>query len=142
MIYLGVLGLGIGPTFPVMMIAIQNTCEARNIGVATSWVFFARSLGASFGAALLWSGLLAALSGRLEQEGHGALATALVHGGPIAAQQMTEADRLLIQPALAHAFHFVFLIAAGIAAVSFVVTLFLKEERLKSQIPAQRAEGH
>ncbi len=90
------LGLGIGPTFPVMMIAIQNTCDARDIGVATSWVFFARSLGASFGAALLWSGLLAALTGRLEAEGHAALAKALVRGGPTAAGKMAAGDRLLI----------------------------------------------
>jgi EmrB/QacA subfamily drug resistance transporter len=142
LIYLGVLGLGIGPTFPVMMIAIQNTCEARDIGVATSWVFFARSLGASFGAALLWSGLLAALTGRLENEGQGALATALVRGGPTAAGNMAAGDRLLILPALTHAFHIVFLIAAAIALVAFVVTFFLKEERLKSQVPAHRLEGH
>jgi EmrB/QacA subfamily drug resistance transporter len=142
MIYLALMGLGIGPTFPVMMIAIQNTCEARDIGVATSWVFFARSLGASFGAALLWSGLIAALTGRLEDEGHGALANSLVRGGPTAAAQMAPGDRLLILPALAHAFHVVFLVAAAISAVAFIVTFFLKEERLKSQVPAHRPEGH
>jgi MFS family permease len=142
LIYLGVLGLGIGPTFPVMMIAIQNTCEARDIGVATSWVFFARSLGASFGAALLWSGLLAALTGQLDAEGHGPLAAALVQGGPTAAARMAPGDRLLILPALTHAFHIVFLVAAAIALVSFVLSFFLKEERLKSQVPAHRLEGH
>lgn len=142
MIYLAVLGLGIGPTFPVMMIAIQNTCEARDIGVATSWVFFARSLGASFGAALLWSGLLAALTGRLDAEGHGPLADALVRGGPTAAGQMAPSDRLLIQPALTHAFNIVFLVAAAVALLSFVVALFLKEEKLKSQVPAHRHDGH
>jgi EmrB/QacA subfamily drug resistance transporter len=142
LIYLAILGLGIGPTFPVMMIAIQNSCEARDIGVATSWVFFARSLGASFGAALLWSGLLAALTGRLEAEGHGALANTLVRGGPTAAGQMTQADRLLIQPALTHAFNIVFMAAAAIAAISFIISIFLREERLKSQVPAHRMEGH
>jgi MFS family permease len=142
LIYLGVLGLGIGPTFPVMMIAIQNTCEPRDLGVATSWVFFARSLGASFGAALLWSGLVAALTGRLEAEHHAKLAAALVHGGPTAAGQMGAADRLLIQPALTHAFHVVFLIAAAISLVAFAVTFLLKEERLKSQLPHARQQGH
>lgn len=142
MVYLGLLGIGIGPTFPVMMIAVQNTCEARDIGVATSWVFFARSLGGSFGAALLWSGLLAALSARLDSEGHGALASALLHGGPTAAARMAPGDRLLILPALSHAFQVVFLAAAAITFVSFVLTFFLKEERLKSQPPTHRIEGH
>ncbi len=142
MVYLAVLGLGVGPTFPVMMIAIQNTCEPRDVGVATSWVFFARSLGASFGAALLWSWLLAALTGRLAAEGHSALANALVRGGPTAADQMAAADRLLIQPALTHAFHIVFLGAAMVALLSFALSFFLKEERLKSQVPAHRMEGH
>jgi hypothetical protein len=36
----------------------------------------------------------------------------------------------------------VFLIAAAISAVAFIVTFFLKEERLKSQVPAHRLEGH
>jgi len=142
LIYLAVLGLGIGPTFPVMMIAIQNTCEARDIGVATSWVFFARSLGASFGAALLWSGLIAALTGRLDAEGHGILANTLVRGGPTAAARMAPGDRLVILPALSHAFQIVFLVAAAIMLVAFIVTFFLKEERLKSQIPAHRTPGH
>jgi MFS family permease len=142
LIYLGVLGLGIGPTFPVMMIAIQNTCEARDIGVATSWVFFSRSLGASFGAALLWSGLLAALTARLESAGHGALATALVRGGPTAAGRMAQADRMLILPALTHAFHIVFYVAAGIALLSFVATFFLKDEPLKSSVPSHAQQGH
>jgi hypothetical protein len=105
-------------------------------------VFFARSLGASFGAALLWSGLLAALTGRLDAEGHGALAETLVRGGPTAAGQMSQADRLLIQPALTHAFNIVFMAAAAIAALSFVISIFLREERLKSQVPAHRMEGH
>jgi hypothetical protein len=105
-------------------------------------VFFARSLGASFGAALLWSGLLAALSGRLEAEGHGPLAQALVRGGPTAAAHMAPADRMLILPALSHAFHVIFLVAAAISLVAFIVAFFLKEERLKSQVPAHRAEGH
>jgi EmrB/QacA subfamily drug resistance transporter len=142
MIYLALLGLGIGPTFPVMMIAIQNTCEARDIGVATSWVFFARSLGASFGAALLWSGLIAALTGRLDREGHGVLANALVHGGPTAAARMAPGDRLVILPALSHAFQIVFLVAGAIALVCFVLTFFLREERLKTHVPTQGQQGH
>jgi len=133
MIYLGLMGLGIGPTFPVMLIAIQNTCEPRDIGVATSWVFFARSLGGSFGAALLWSALLAALTARLDAMGMSQLGDALIHGGPTAAATMSSVERAQILPALSHAFQIVFVAAAIVTAIAFVATLFLKEERLKTQ---------
>jgi EmrB/QacA subfamily drug resistance transporter len=141
MVYLGLLGLGLGPTFPVMLIAIQNTCEARDVGVATSWVFFSRSLGGSFGAALLWSGLLAALSARLAAMGQGKLAAALIHGGPSAAATMSAVERAQIHPALSHAFQIVFLAAGLITAIALVATSFLKEERLKSQRTGHAAAG-
>jgi EmrB/QacA subfamily drug resistance transporter len=145
MAYLGLMGLGLGPTFPVMLISIQNTCESRDLGVATSWVFFSRTLGGSFGAALLWSGLLAALSGRLNAEGHAGLASALIQGGPSGAAHMSAGDRGLILPALSHAFTIVFLIAAAITLLACIVSLFLKEEPLRSQRhhhASPLAEGH
>jgi len=142
MLYLGLMGLGIGPTFPVMLIAIQNTCEPRDIGVATSWVFFARSLGGSFGVALLWSGLLAGLSARLEAMGQGRLAGTLIHGGPSAAAAMSAGDRAEILPALTHAFHIVFLAAAAITAIAFAASFFLREEPLRTQRGGHAAPGH
>jgi EmrB/QacA subfamily drug resistance transporter len=56
---IGILGLGVGSTGPVLMTSTQNASESRDVGVATATIGFARALGASFGTALFWSVLLA-----------------------------------------------------------------------------------
>jgi EmrB/QacA subfamily drug resistance transporter len=69
----GVLGLGVGSTGPVLMTSTQNASESRDVGVATSTIGFSRSLGASFGTALFWSILLAdrdRISGSLQPGFH------------------------------------------------------------------------
>jgi EmrB/QacA subfamily drug resistance transporter len=46
-------GLGLGPTIPLFVLAIQTSVEPRQIGVATSTATFSRSMGATIGAAIL-----------------------------------------------------------------------------------------
>src|SRR5581483_9941904 len=48
---LALFGAGVGATFPVMLVAIQNAADPRDIGAATSAVNFFRAMGGSFGAA-------------------------------------------------------------------------------------------
>ncbi len=131
MLYMGVLGIGIGMSMPVMLVAVQNAAEARDIGVATSTVAFFRSLGGSFGAAILWSLFLAALARGLAAAG-GALGSDVLQGGPDAAAHLSAAQRAVLIPALVHAFHLVFAVAAGIMALSVVVSLFLPERPLRT----------
>ncbi|WP_368660735.1 MDR family MFS transporter [Amycolatopsis sp. Hca4] len=50
--YMAVLGLGIGLGMQVLTIAVQNTVDYADLGVATSGVTFLRSIGSSFGAAI------------------------------------------------------------------------------------------
>jgi EmrB/QacA subfamily drug resistance transporter len=49
------LGLGVGPTLPLLTIAIQNAVPAWQVGVATAAITFARVLGQVLGVALLGS---------------------------------------------------------------------------------------
>ena len=123
---------------PVMLVAAQNAAEARDIGVATASVAFFRSLGGSFGAAILWSVFLAALARGLTAAG-GGLGIDLLHSGPDAAAQLLPAQRAVLIPALVHAFHLVFAIGAALTALSVVVSLFLREIPLKTTPP--RAAG-
>ncbi|HYM04229.1 MAG TPA: MDR family MFS transporter [Stellaceae bacterium] len=139
MSYMGFLGIGVGTSMPVMLVAVQNAAQARDIGVATSTVSFFRSLGGSFGAAILWSVLLAALGRELAgtQDGIGA---ALLGGGPGAAARLTGEQRAILAPALEDAFHLVFAIGAAIALCSVVAAAFLKELALRTT-PARAADG-
>ncbi len=70
---IGILGLGVGSTGPVIMTSTQNASESRDVGVATATIGFSRALGASFGTALFWSILLAdrdRISGSLQYGFH------------------------------------------------------------------------
>ena len=138
MIYMGLLGTGAGTSMPVMLVAVQNAAEARDIGTATGSVSFFRSLGGSFGAAILWSALLAALGRDLIAAGGGELGTAILRGGPEGASQLSPHDRALLMPALVHSFHFVFVLGAAITAASVAMAFFLKELPLRTT-PARPA---
>ncbi|HET7594011.1 MAG TPA: MDR family MFS transporter [Stellaceae bacterium] len=139
MVYMGLLGIGIGMSMPVMLVAVQNAAAPGDLGVATAAVAFSRSLGGSFGAAILWSVLLAALERYLAASG-GEFGTALLQGGPDAIQHLHASQRALLIPALVQSFHLVFGIAALIAAVSVATTLFLKEVPLRTTTNAVVAQ--
>jgi MFS family permease len=140
MIYMGVLGLGLGSSMPVMLVAVQNATEPRDIGVATASVAFFRSLGGSFGAAVLWSIFLIALARGLAGAG-GAVSLDLLQSGPDAAARLSPADHALLIPALVQAFRLVFAISAALTALGVAVTVFLRELPLRTT-PARTVGEH
>jgi EmrB/QacA subfamily drug resistance transporter len=130
---IGLVGLGFGPTFPAMMVAGQNGAELRDIGVVTSMIAFFRTLGGSFGIAILWSILIGTLSSQLAAEHATALGNALLDhsGGGVAA--LPEATRRLLAPALAHSYRLVFLTCAGLCAISAVLLATMPEKPLRDE---------
>ncbi|HVY52246.1 MAG TPA: MDR family MFS transporter [Devosia sp.] len=50
---LAVAGLGLGSTFPVTTVCVQNGVDQKHLGVATGMLTFLRSLGAALGVAVL-----------------------------------------------------------------------------------------
>ena len=54
-LYMVVIGLGIGLVMQVIIIAVQNDADPRNMGATTSTATFFRSIGGSFGVAILGS---------------------------------------------------------------------------------------
>src|SRR5205823_14229796 len=70
-----VLGLGLGLVMQVLVIAVQNAVEYRNLGAATSGATFFRSIGGSFGTAVFGAILSNQLASHLSS-----LASSLSHG--------------------------------------------------------------
>ena len=95
---IAIVGAGLGVTFPLTIAVVQAGVSHELVGVATSQVSFWRSLGGAVGTAVLGS----------------ILANRLPAGVPL---------RL----ALAGTLPDLFLMAAGVAAVALVATLFLRE---------------
>lgn len=128
--YMLVLGLGLGMVMQVLVLAVQNTVDYGDLGVATAGTTLFRSTGGSVGVSLFGAIFAAGLASRL--------AHLLPAGVPLAnvsdaasVSALPPADRILYLRAFTQALHPVFLSAAVIAALGFVLTWFLKEVPLR-----------
>ena len=61
-IYMVICGLGLGPSFPLYTLAIQNAVDVRKLGQATSASQFFRQIGGTVGAALMGTVLATGLA--------------------------------------------------------------------------------
>jgi hypothetical protein len=52
-VLLAVIGIGLGATFPVTTVSVQNGVDQKHLGVATGMLTFLRSLGSALGVAVL-----------------------------------------------------------------------------------------
>lgn len=129
-----VLGVGIGLSMQVLVLIVQNTVPYADLGVATSAVSFFRTMGSTFGAAVLGSVYTNALGDRLP----GALAQAGVAPSAVAtpdALNTIPADAAdIIRTAYADSFHVVFTAAIPLAALAVVLALFLKQVPLRGLV--------
>ncbi|MER5268411.1 MDR family MFS transporter [Actinosynnema sp. NPDC002837] len=137
--YMLVLGLGVGMCMPVAMVVVQSTSSYEDLGVATSGVSFLRTLGSSFGVAVFGTVYASNLPANL--------AAAVPPGVDPAAAANVQALHALpdqlkapIIAAYADTLHLVFLSAAPVAAVAFLVALFLKEVPLRDTARAAATE--
>ncbi|MBE1494736.1 EmrB/QacA subfamily drug resistance transporter [Amycolatopsis lexingtonensis] len=131
--YMAVLGLGIGLGMQVLTIAVQNTVDYADLGVATSGVTFLRSIGSSFGAAIFGTVYANQLTPNL------AAALASLPPGvdpralqvPTALHALPDAVSAPVIKAYSDSLHVVFLAAAPVGLVAFALAFFLKEVPLR-----------
>ncbi|MFF4020205.1 MFS transporter [Streptomyces sp. NPDC001843] len=148
-IFMALLGLGIGMMMQNLVLATQNQVAPSDLGSASSTVTFFRSLGGAVGV----SALGAVMSHRIThyvQDGVSALSPkyqAALAGGSGSTDSIPDMDKLpapirtLLESAYGHGIADVFFIAGGLAAVAFLITLFIKEVPLKTKgALAQAAE--
>jgi EmrB/QacA subfamily drug resistance transporter len=137
-LYMLVLGLGLGLVMQVLVIAVQNAVDYQNLGAATSGATFLRSIGGSFGTAIFGAIFSNLLASHLSS-----LASSLPPGfnlsnaeNAAAIQHLPIALRAEFVHAYAQSLSPVFLVAAPISAVAFVLTWFLREVRLRTTAQA------
>ncbi|MGH2884662.1 MAG: MFS transporter, partial [Solirubrobacteraceae bacterium] len=130
--YMVVLGAGIGLSMQTLTLIVQNTSRYEDLGVATSGVTFLRTLGSSFGAAVfgsLFANFLAHPLADALRASHGV--NPAVVRTPKALHALPADQIASIVHAYAQALDKVFLWAAPVAAVGFVLALTLKEVPLR-----------
>lgn len=143
-LYLFVLGAGIGLCMQVLVLIVQNTVSFSDLGVATSGVTFFRTIGSSFGAAIFGSLFTNFLTDRIGPALAISGAPAEAARSPKALHQLTADMAAPIVAAYSDALAKVFLCAAPVALLGFVVALFLREVPLRqpeAMSPTDLGEG-
>ncbi|MFG2616187.1 MDR family MFS transporter [Streptomyces sp. NPDC048507] len=143
-LYMFVLGAGIGLCMQVLTIAVQNTVDYADLGTATSGVTFFRTLGSAFGTAVfgtiyansLEPELTAAVARAARATGADPAKLAAAAQSPQGVHGLDPAAAGPVIAAYTEALRTVFLWTVPVAAVGFVVALFLKQVRLRDSARA------
>ncbi|APU41940.1 MDR family MFS transporter [Streptomyces sp. TN58] len=137
-LYMAVLGAGLGFLMQITMLVAQNSVEMKDMGVASSSATLFRTLGGSFGVALMGSLFTSqvtdTMSDRLGPEAAGAAGSAQLDAASLA--KLPEAVREAYQYAVAAGTHSAFLLGAGVAVLGFLAAWFVKEVPLRGAGPA------
>ncbi|MFJ7297461.1 MDR family MFS transporter [Streptomyces collinus] len=136
-----VFGLGLGLVMQVLVLIVQNAVPYEDLGVATSGATFFRSIGASFGVAVFGTIFAGRLGEQLTDAFRGAT---LPPGVSVDALEADPRGIAALPPGLRppalHAYAVsitdVFLYAAPVALLGFVLAWFLKEDRLRGSVTA------
>lgn len=120
-----VMGAGLGMTMQVLVVAVQNSVDRSDMGVATSSVQFFRQMGGAFGTALFGAVMSHQVTHYLAGAGGGA-------GGDLAnnvekIKTLPEPLHGVVTGAFADALQDVFIAAIPLVVVAFVIGLLLKE---------------
>jgi EmrB/QacA subfamily drug resistance transporter len=138
--YMTMLGIGAGLSQQVLVVAVQNTAPAKDMGAATATVTFIRMVGSSFGIAVFGAVLRARLAEELPRYvPAGALGSGFEHQtlSPQTVRQLSEPVREGLAQAFSHALTTVFLTALPVVVLGLIVALFLKDVPLR-----ESAFGH
>jgi EmrB/QacA subfamily drug resistance transporter len=142
--FLFVLGVGIGMTMQNLVLAVQNTVAATDLGAASSAVAFFRSLGGTIGVSVLGA-VLSTHVGGLIRAGlaavPGAAAAAAGSGGDVGLASFADAPpalRTLIRVSYGDATGRIFLVSAVVAVVAVVAIALIREVALRTENGEQR----
>ncbi|WP_399887042.1 MDR family MFS transporter [Streptomyces sp. BBFR51] len=133
-LYMAVLGLGMGCLMQITMLVAQNSVEMKDMGVASSSTTLFRTLGASFGVAIMG----ALFNHRVQDvmtERAGAAGSKMTEQSaqltPDALAKLPEVLRDAYQHAVSSGVHGAFLLGSVVAVVALVAAVFVKEVPLK-----------
>ncbi|MFG2308861.1 MFS transporter [Streptomyces sp. NPDC048566] len=138
-IFMALLGLGIGMMMQNLVLSTQNQVAPSDLGAASSTVTFFRSLGGAVGV----SALGAIMANRITDYVKDGLTDlgpkyASLASGSDSSSSIPDMDalpaplRTVMESAYGHGIADIFLIAAGMALIAFLIVLFIKEVPLRT----------
>ncbi|HKS45595.1 MAG TPA: MFS transporter [Amycolatopsis sp.] len=149
LVYMLIIGWGLGGCMQTLIIAAQNAGPRRDMGVSTATATFSRQIGGTLGVAIFLTIFLNALPTKIS-EAFGGKLPAGFSGGAINQLQsntsgissLPDAVKAPVLTGFTNSLHLVFYAAAGIALLACLVLMFMKEIPLKGgPVPAALVEG-
>ena len=132
MVFVTLMGIGMGLSVPSYLIAVQTSVNRRQLGTATSTLQFSRSIGGTLGVSVMGAALSARLaSNLLESRLDPELVRQLLDPLPGSEVVIAEGARA----AMADAIHLVFIIAFAAAALAMVTVFFTPRTELTERQP-------
>ena len=153
-IYAILVGAGLGLSMQTIVIALQNSVDFQDMGIATSSNTFFRSLGGAFGTAIFGTIFSNRIAYYLQDNIASLQSTdpqSLAGFDPAKLEQITTNTSIIttlpptirdtVLHSFAQTFHVVFLAAAPITFIGFVLAFFLKEKPLQSSTAHHAAKA-
>jgi hypothetical protein len=129
MVYLTMMGVGMGLSVPSFLIAVQSSVGKRNLGTATSTLQFSRSIGGTLGVSVMGAYLTIRLTNALAAAGLDPDAISLdsmIEGAEGAAATITGP----VRDAMAIAIEGVFVLAFIASGLGLIATAFAPAGRI------------
>jgi predicted MFS family arabinose efflux permease len=128
--YMFLIGVGFGLWMYAYALAVQNTAPLADMGAAMATLTFSRQVGGAIGASVFGAVFASRLAAELASRVPPGAAGRVAGGGsaaPGAIRELPDALRRAVVEGYADALSTVFLVAAAVLAVGFLVSLFLGE---------------
>jgi EmrB/QacA subfamily drug resistance transporter len=138
-----VMGLGLGMVMQVLVIAVQNAVDYRDLGVATSGATLFRLIGGSIGTAVLGAIFAVRLAGELGRLVPVGPSGVRASGAAITTEMLsslTPTVRAAYAQGFAASLSTVFLVATGVSLVGFLLSILLPEHPLRATLAAETGE--
>jgi len=138
MIFVTIMGIGMGLSIPSFLVAVQTSVERRNLGTATSLLQFSRSIGGTLGVSVMGAALSIRLASNLNASGLDPKLVNLLLDPLSGSAIVIDAG---VRLAMADAIHLVFVIAFVSAALGLLAVFFTPHNQLEERAPESEASA-
>lgn len=139
-IFMGVMGLGVGPLIQNIVLAVQNTVDVKDIGASSATISFFRSVGGAVGVSILGAVLADQVSNKIAAglRSMGG-ATSGQTGGNLDIKDLPGPVQTIVHHAYGDSFGNLFMIAAVVAIATLLAVLFVREVPLRTTVAMQNS---
>jgi len=142
-VFMAVVGFGMGCLMQITMLVAQNSVEMKDMGVASSSTTLFRTLGSSFGVAIMGALFNHRVQDVMAERGGAMGAKVTEQSASLDAkglEKLPAALREAYQYAVSAGTHSAFLLGSIVAVVALVAAVFVKEVPLKGAGPQKSAD--